>query len=139
MNAIWLFDGVCVLCSAAVRYTLSHEKAATIQFIAIQSATGQALALKHGIDPANPDSFLFIENGIALAKSDALLALAKHLKGFARLSPLAKIMPQAMRDWLYDRIAQNRYQWFGRKNTCDVPDLANRHRFVLPEFETAQI
>jgi predicted DCC family thiol-disulfide oxidoreductase YuxK len=139
MNAIWLFDGVCVLCSAAVRYTLSHEKAATIQFITIQSATGQALALKHGIDPANPDSFLFIENGIALAKSEALLALAKHLKGFARLSPLAKIMPQAMRDWLYDRIAQNRYQWFGRKNTCDVPDLANRHRFVLPEFETAQI
>lgn len=135
MSAIWLFDGVCVLCSAAVRYTLAHEKAATIQFIAIQSKAGQALALKHGIDPENPDSFLFIENDIALAKSAALLALAKHLKGAASFSPLAKLMPQSMRDWFYDRIAQNRYQWFGRKDACFVPEEAMRRRFILPEFE----
>jgi predicted DCC family thiol-disulfide oxidoreductase YuxK len=138
ITAIWLFDGVCVLCSSAVRYTLSHEKAASIQFIAIQSKAGITLAEKYGVDPENPDSFLFIENGIALTKSDALLALAEHLKGIARLSPVARLIPRSWRDGLYDLLAQNRYKWFGRKNVCDVPDLANRHRFILPEFETAE-
>ncbi len=133
-SAIWLFDGVCVLCSAAVRYTLAHEKAATIQFIAVQSRAGKALALKYGIDPENPDSFLFIENGITLEKSEALLALAKHIKGLAQLSPVAKLIPRAMRDWLYDRVAQNRYNWFGHKDACYVPDIATRSRFVLPEL-----
>jgi predicted DCC family thiol-disulfide oxidoreductase YuxK len=139
MTAIWLFDGVCVLCSSAVRYTLAHEKAASIQFIAIQSKTGIELALKYGIDPENPDSFLFIENGLALNKSEALLALAKHLDGFARLAPLARLIPLSLRDRLYSWFAQNRYQWFGRKDRCDLPDLASRHRFILPEFETTKI
>ena len=134
MSAIWLFDGVCVLCSAAVRYTLAHEKAATIQFIAIQSNAGKALALKYGLDPENPDSFLFIENGIALQKSDAVLALAKHLNGIARLLPVAIFIPRAIRDWLYDRVAQNRYNWFGRKAQCYLPDETTRCRFVLPEL-----
>ena len=137
MKAIWLFDGVCVLCSGAVNYTLAHEKEASIQFIAIQSKAGKELALKHGIDSENPDSFLFIENGIALTKSEALFALAKHLKGVARLSPLAKLIPLPVRDWLYDRLAQNRYNWFGRKNSCYVPDQTTRDRFILPELEVA--
>jgi predicted DCC family thiol-disulfide oxidoreductase YuxK len=33
-----------------------------------------------------------------------------------------------MRDWLYNRIARNRYQWFGKRATCFLPspDLAAR-------------
>lgn len=41
--AIWLFDSRCVLCSRGVQYTLRHEKAATIRFVAIQSNKGRAL------------------------------------------------------------------------------------------------
>jgi hypothetical protein len=43
-----------------------------------------------------------------------------------------------MTDWggMKDRDgtrARNRYDWFGRKQTCLVPDAATRARFVLPE------
>jgi predicted DCC family thiol-disulfide oxidoreductase YuxK len=138
MTAVWLFDGVCVLCSSAVRYTLAHEKAASIQFMAIQSKEGRALAVKHGLDHENPDSFLFIENGVALTKSEALLALAKHLKGIARLAPLARLIPLSLRDRLYIWLAQNRYQWFGRKDACLVPEQTTRHRFILPELQAAK-
>jgi predicted DCC family thiol-disulfide oxidoreductase YuxK len=133
-QAIWLFDGVCLLCSGAVRYTLDHEKSPSIRFVAIQSAEGRALAREHGIDPDQPDSFVFIENGQALAKSDGVLALARHLKGTAaRFAAIGRFVPRSLRDWLYDRIARNRYQLFGRSDACLRPDAAMRGRFVLPE------
>ena len=130
---IWLYDGVCVLCSGGVRYTLRHERDHDIRFVAIQSREGRELAQAHGIGPDEPDSFLFIENGRAQAKSDGVLALARHLNGPARLLLLGRALPKAWRDWLYDRVARNRYRLFGQKTSCEMPDPAQRHRFTLPE------
>jgi predicted DCC family thiol-disulfide oxidoreductase YuxK len=132
---VWLYDGVCVLCSAGVRYALKHERDHAIRFVAIQSCEGRELAGRHGIDPDDPASFLFIERGRALAKSDGVLALARHLDGPARLLSVAWIMPPAIRDWFYDRLARNRYRIFGRKTACEVPPPSHRHRFALPELE----
>jgi predicted DCC family thiol-disulfide oxidoreductase YuxK len=130
---IWLYDGVCVLCSGAVKYTLRHEREPAIRFVAIQSREGRALAQAHGIDPDDPESFLFIEGGKALAKSDGVLALLRHLRGPARLLRVGAVLPRAIRDWLYDRVARNRYRWFGQKTACERPDPTQRHRFTLPE------
>ncbi len=130
---IWLYDGVCVLSSGGVRYTLRHERDQAIRFVAIQSREGRELARAHGIDPDEPDSFLFVENGRALAKSDGVLALARHLDGPARLLLLGQALPKRWRGWLYDRVARNRYRLFGQKASCELPDPAVRHRFTLPE------
>ncbi len=130
---IWLYDGVCVLCSGGVRYALQHERDQAMRFVAIQSHEGRELALAHGIDPDAPESFLFIENGIASLKSDGVLALVRHLGGPARLLLAGQCLPRALRDWLYDRVARNRYRLFGRKTSCEMPDPAQRHRFSLPE------
>jgi predicted DCC family thiol-disulfide oxidoreductase YuxK len=75
---VWLYDGVCVFCSWSVRYALAHELTPSIRFVAIQSAEGRKLAKAHGVDADNPQSFLFVENGRALQKSDAVLALARQ-------------------------------------------------------------
>ncbi|CAN7496379.1 thiol-disulfide oxidoreductase DCC family protein [Bosea sp. LjRoot237] len=130
---IWLYDGVCVLCSSGVRYTLRHERDHAIRFVAIQSHEGRELARSHGIDPDEPDSFLFIENGKALAKSDGVLALVSHLNGPARQLLVGGALPKRWRDWLYDRVARNRYRLFGKKDSCEIPDPATRHRFTLPD------
>jgi predicted DCC family thiol-disulfide oxidoreductase YuxK len=130
---IWLYDGVCVLCSGGVRYTLKHERNDAMRFVAIQSREGRELARAHGIDPDDPESFLFVENGIALPKSDGVLALIRHLDGPARLLLAGQVLPRALRDGLYDRVARNRYRLFGRKASCEMPDPSQRHRFSLPE------
>lgn len=130
---VWLYDGVCVLCSGSVHYTLRHERDHAIRFVAIQSREGRTLAQAHGIDPDDPESFLFIEDGRALQKSDGVLALLAHLDGPARLLLAGAVLPRAMRDWLYDRVARNRYRLFGRKTACEMPDPAQRYRFSLPD------
>ncbi len=130
---VWLFDGVCVLCSGAVHYTLRHEKHPDIRFIAIQSEEGRAIAREHGVDPDDPETFLFVEKGRALPKSDGVIALAAHLGGPARFLRIGRFLPRVARDFLYDLIARNRYRLFGRRETCLIPDPETRHRFVLPE------
>jgi predicted DCC family thiol-disulfide oxidoreductase YuxK len=133
---VWLFDGVCMLCSGAVTYLLRHERDHTIRFVAIQSGEGRALAAQHGLDPDDPESFLFIENGVAHQKSNGIIALFAHAGGLARLIQLGKIVPRPVRDWLYDRLARNRYSLFGKSASCIVPDAATRTRFTLPEQTT---
>jgi predicted DCC family thiol-disulfide oxidoreductase YuxK len=130
---IWLFDNACVLCSRAVRYVLKHERKPDIRFVAIKSQEGRAIAARHGIDPDNPETFLFIENEVTLEKSDGVLALLKHVGGPARLLSLAAVLPRIVRDFAYDLIASNRYRLFGKTNLCRAPDGAELRRFTFPE------
>jgi predicted DCC family thiol-disulfide oxidoreductase YuxK len=130
---VFLFDGVCVLCSHSVAFVLKHERAPLMRFVAIQSGEGRALAETHGIDPDNPESFLFIENGIALPKSDGIAALARYLRTPWSWIGAFRILPRPVRDWLYDRIARNRYRIFGKRESCLIPTPETRQRFSLPD------
>lgn len=129
---VWLYDGACVLCSRGVSYALRHERVPRMRFVSIQSREGRAMAVEHGIDPDAPESFLFLERGRALARSDGVLALIRHLGGPARLLLLGKSLPLKWRDRIYGFVARNRYR-LGRRQACIVPDEAQRHRFTLPE------
>lgn len=129
---IFLYDGVCLLCDGAVQFTLAHERTPSIVFVAIQSKTGRELAIKHGQDPDNPESFLFIENGVAFEQSDGAIALAGHLKGvLATLLKASRFVPRPLRDMVYRLVARNRYKVFGKRSSCIVPDNDSRHRFIL--------
>lgn len=128
---IYLFDGHCVLCSRAVQYVLRHEKSPDMRFIAITSAEGRELAAANEIDPDNPESFLIIKDDVVSRSSDALIVLARYIGGVHKMAVIGKILPRALRDWLYSLIAKNRYKIFGQTESCYVPAPENRHRFVL--------
>jgi predicted DCC family thiol-disulfide oxidoreductase YuxK len=132
---VWLFDGVCMLCSNAVRFTLRNEypSETPVRFVAIQSALGRRLAAAYGVLSDKPYSFLWFENGLVYDRTDAVMGLAKHIGGSAKLAPLMRFAPRPVRDFIYDRIALNRYALFGKLDACFVPDAATRERFTLPD------
>jgi predicted DCC family thiol-disulfide oxidoreductase YuxK len=130
---VMLYDGTCILCSRGVHYVLRYERQPLIRFVTIQSREGAAMAEAHDIKPKDPATFLFLENGVALKKSSAALAVLKHVGGPARLFSLGAFLPLSVRDAIYDVLARNRFKWFGRNPTCILPDEKLRHRFVLPE------
>lgn len=130
-QAICLFDSICILCNRSVQYILRHETAPTITFIAVQSARGQSLAEQYEIDLYNPDTFLFIENNKMFKKSDAVIAVSRHLSGIATVVRFARYIPKIARDSAYDWVAANRTRWFGQASECSVPTPATKHRFVL--------
>lgn len=117
MNIV-LFDGICNLCNASVRFITRHDKNNTIQFASLQSETAKELLLKMNIDSQKIDSIIFISNEKMFIKSDATIEIAKRLHGFPRLLKYFQFIPRSIRDFVYDLIAKNRYRLFGK--TCSL-------------------
>ena len=126
-DRLFLFDGVCVLCSRWVAFVIARDAAARYRFVAIQSAFGQHLAERFGINPDNPETNAVIADGRASFKSDSVLVVLADLPGW-RWTRVAYVLPKRLRDLLYDGIARIRYRLFGRRDACLVPapDVARR-------------
>lgn len=124
-----LFDGDCVLCSHGAQFVHRRDKAMRFKFTAIQSPYGQALAERLGIDAKTPETFAVVLDGKVYFRSDASLAVLKTLPGWAWTSAL-RVFPRPLRDWVYDRVARNRYRLFGRREQCWAGDPAFRDRIL---------
>jgi predicted DCC family thiol-disulfide oxidoreductase YuxK len=135
-NRLILFDGVCVLCSRWVQFVLARDDEKLFLFTPIQSPYGQALAKQLGINALNPETNAVITNGIAYFKFDTVIEVLQKFPRWSWVTFL-RFLPRRLRNWLYDRVAQNRYSIFGRMETCLVPkpDYTTRFIFDLPRAD----
>ncbi|QCD67117.1 DUF393 domain-containing protein [Halomicrobium sp. ZPS1] len=127
---VLLFDGVCNLCNAAVRFVVRFDAAGTFQFAPLQSEIGQALLERHDLSTETFDSVVLIEDGEVATKSTAALRVARRLDGPWPLLYPAIALPAGVLDRAYDVVAAYRYRVFGRSEECQVPDPEIRDRFV---------
>jgi predicted DCC family thiol-disulfide oxidoreductase YuxK len=128
-DGLILFDGVCNLCSGWVRFVIRRDRAEFFRFLAIQTPTGRALAVRLLIDPDQPETNAVTLDGTVHFKSDAALAVISKLPRWGWTRVLERI-PKRWRDTLYDQVAQNRYRVFGRSSTCMVPSPDVKRRFL---------
>lgn len=124
-----LYDGVCIFCSHWIRFVAARDTARRFRFTAIQSVYGISLAKHFGIDPENPDSNAVIHGGVAYFRSDGALTVLSLLPGLGWVRVL-RVVPQGLRDAIYNLVARNRYQIFGRSEVCLVPDEEMRKRVM---------
>ncbi len=128
---IILFDGVCNLCNTAVQFIIEHDKKDVFRFVALQSDLGQEIIKHIGIDAKVIDSIVLYQPGIAYYyKSAAALEIAKDLNGFFYWTGILNILPERLRNSLYDYVARNRYKWYGKKETCIMPTNALKLKFL---------
>ena len=128
---IILFDGVCNLCNSSVQFVIKRDKKDIFRYASLQSAAGQRLAKERGINTTDIDSIILIEPQIAYyTKSDAALIIAKSLSGGWSFLGIFMGLPKGFRDTIYDWVARNRYQWFGKKDSCMIPTEAEKGKFL---------
>lgn len=99
-------------------------------FASIQSGEGNFLINKYGIDTIKNDSIILIEGENYYFRSTAALKIAKSLKGLWKLFYVFIVIPPFMRNILYNLIAKYRYRWFGKREACRIPTLAERAKFL---------
>ena len=132
-TTIILFDGVCNLCSGVVRFVIARDPHVRFRFAALQSDAARRACAEVGATPpaaVDPDTIIVIVNGRALERSDAALAIASRLPFPWPMFGVFRILPRALRDWLYRFVAKNRYRWFGKSDTCMMPTPELRARFL---------
>lgn len=125
-----IFDGVCNFCNATVNFLLQKDKEGVLRFAANQSETGQGLLHDNGIYTENIETIYFYDEGKLYDKSSAALHIAKNLPFPWKIAYIFIIIPAFIRNFFYQFIAQNRYKWFGKKETCRIPSPTERAKFL---------
>lgn len=128
-----LFDGVCNLCNSSVLYVIKRDKKDKFLFAPLQSDTGKEIISNFNIDTQKIDSILLYnpEKHTITYKSSAALHIAKRLGFPLNLMALFMIVPPFIRNWVYDYIAEHRYQWFGKKEVCMIPTPELQSKFMV--------
>lgn len=125
-----VMDGECAVCSWGARMINRLDRSQTVKICMIQSPRGAALLRHYGLQPDRPESWLFIDKGIAHQDFDAVIYAGRLFGGWGRLCRVFSIIPKPARDWLYFVLARNRYRIFGRGDICAIPDPAFQKRIL---------
>jgi predicted DCC family thiol-disulfide oxidoreductase YuxK len=125
-----VMDAECAICSWGARMIHRLDRAGTTRICPIQSPLGEALLRHYGLDPQDPASWLFLDDGHAHKDFDAVLYAGRRFGGLGHLTRVLQLIPRPLRDALYRRLARNRYRLFGRGDLCALPDPALQRRIL---------
>lgn len=127
---IILFDGFCNLCNSSVQFIIKRDRKAIFSFAPLQGDQANTLLKNQNLDHSKMDSIIYIQNGMVFTKSTAALKISKKLNALWPLLYAFIIIPKPLRDAIYDWIARNRYQWFGKREECTLPKDHWKSRFL---------
>jgi predicted DCC family thiol-disulfide oxidoreductase YuxK len=128
--ALAVMDGDCALCSASARLILRRDRRDRIRITTAQSPLGAALLRHYGLEPHDPETWLYLENGVAYGSLDGVMRISKHLGWISGPIGALRFLPVAVQNWIYLRIARNRYGLFGRGDMCAIPDPLFKAKLV---------
>lgn len=133
---IILFDAECVLCSAWADFMIKHDQHCQFKLVSVQSNLGQQLLTRYHFPTDQIETMLLLEKGQCYTESTAFLRIMQRLDFPYRSLKYARLVPQAIRDFAYRRIALNRYRLFGKTEQCYVvtPDI--QQHFLVDEIVT---
>jgi len=130
-----LYDGVCGLCNRLVRMILRRDPAGTFRFAPLQGEFAAAVFARRPearesletmyvvVAPGTPEERL-------LTHSEAAVYILERVRGPLRLARVWKYLPHSVRDRMYRAIARRRYRWFGKYESCPLPEARWRERFL---------
>ena len=130
------FDGVCGLCNRFVDFVLSRDRRAAIRFAPLQGETARRVVsgewrVASGRESSVKTIVWRDSSGREFVRSAAAVRVLWRIGGIWWLIGwLLWLIPRPLRDVGYRIISANRYRWFGKKETCRLPSLTERSRFL---------
>jgi predicted DCC family thiol-disulfide oxidoreductase YuxK len=135
VDLLVLYDGVCGFCNGMVRYLLKIDREGRVFYAPLQGETASRIRARHHDITDSLDSIVLVKGfdspaESVLLASDAVLTVLGELGGRWRLLSGLRVIPVRIRDFIYGFIAANRYRWFGKYETCPIPDSTVQDRFL---------
>jgi predicted DCC family thiol-disulfide oxidoreductase YuxK len=127
---IVLYDGVCGLCSRAVKFLIRRDHARVLMFAPLQGETAAQLRALYPRIPQNIDTVVLIDDGRVFLRSKAFLYVSRYLTRPWRWAFHFRWMPAVLLDLGYRLVARVRYRIFGKKESYEIPAPDERARFM---------
>lgn len=130
-----LFDGECPLCNRSVAFLARHDRAHRLRYAHLQGRFASGHLAPELRSAARDGSVVLLEpeaGGRVSLRSAAVLRALAHTGGAWRLLGWLAAVPGAvpLLNVLYAYVARKRDDWFGRHDTCALPDASFRARFM---------
>lgn len=129
-KSIIFFDGVCVLCNWSVQFILKRDTKNHFLFSTLQSDVAKEFLLQNKDKIIHKDSIVLFKDGEIDTASTAVLKICSTLGNLCVLTKIFWLLPRKWRDGMYVFIAKKRYRWFGKKDSCMIPEPQIKHKFL---------
>jgi len=128
IDQILFFDGECGLCNGFVDFLLQRELGANFKFAPLQGARARELLP----EPLRREMSTVVlwRRGEVFTHSEAVLMVLEELGGAWCFTRLFWLVPKGVRNSVYSFVANRRYAFFGKRETCRLPTPAERARFL---------
>ncbi len=130
VGQLTVMDARCGLCAKGARWIAHNDKKSEFQIILMQSELGAALFRHYGIDPDDPASWLYMEDGLAYSSADAIIRVGQRLGGIWKALIMLRIIPPFILDYCYGLVARNRIRLSGTADLCNLPDPEIQKRLL---------
>ena len=136
MKPIVVLDGDCALCHRVAQLIDRWDPSGDIRIATTRTEPGRTILKKHGHDPEDPLTWLYLEEGMVYEHLDAMIRISTRLEGPIRILVLFAILPAPVKKWLYRIIAHNRYRLFGSASLCATSSKTLRGRLLIDKENT---
>jgi predicted DCC family thiol-disulfide oxidoreductase YuxK len=114
------FDGMCILCCRTVYFILKRDRNRKFLFQTLQNSSK--------IQSFN--TVVVIDRKSTYQYFDAVLKIGHELGGIYKLVAVFRIIPRKWRHSMYLWIAKNRFHLFGKRDSCYLPTIEEKERFI---------
>ena len=114
------FDGLCILCSRTINFILKADRKKKFLFQTLQNST----------EKESFDTVIVSDQNSNYQHFDAILKIGKELGGIYRTIAVFRVLPRSWRRFLYLWVADNRFRWFGIRDSCYLPSEEEKERFI---------
>lgn len=125
-----LFDGHCHLCDRSVKTIIKYDSKKLFYFASLQSELGKKIIRDFAIQTNGKDSIIYLKNGKPRMQSEAVLWLSSELDFPINLFGGLILFPPFIRNSVYEFVSSNRYSWFGKSESCLLPNPSQKERFI---------
>ena len=108
------------MCNNYILFVAKNDSDDNFRFLSVQNKKVNELKKIHSICTENISSIYIIDNNEIKSKSRAVLKIVSMLKFPYNLLVIFYVIPNFIRDIIYDLVAKNRYRIFGKVDECSI-------------------
>jgi len=120
---ILFFDGECAFCSKSVRFVAYQDRFQRISFAPLQGELAKQKGFTgYAAKDGGTMAVIRESDGQIFLRSDAWIETARAMGGFWSVLTFTKWIPKPVRDFVYWLVANNRYRFVRKSDSCQLPD-----------------